>query len=123
MAIDSKDNAKIFVEEIRKIVEQYVQKMSREKLCEIDSVNDDGTLNIYIGNDFQNVVHNVINESRYNFKKGDMAYVYLIDGKLSNSFVFAKCAPKKEDDPSLSNRAALQGVEDQIEKIFVMLGK
>lgn len=114
MAIDSKDNAKIFVEEIRKIIDQHTQRLSKEKICEIDSVNEDGTLNVYIENDMSNVVHNVVNESRYNFKKGDRGYIYLIGGKLSNSFVFAKCSPKYSDQPQFDVDSIMDEVDSKI---------
>lgn len=117
MAIDSKDNAKIFVEEIRRIIDQHTQRLSKEKICEIDSVNEDGTLNVYIENDMSNIIHDVVNESRYNFQKGDRGYIYLIGGKLSNAFVFAKCSPKKSDEPSSSNDLAIENIEEQIRKL------
>ena len=47
--------------------------------------------------DKSSVLHNIINQSRYNFKRGDYGYIYLIGNNLSNSFVFAKIAPKPQD--------------------------
>ena len=117
MAIDSQENAKIFVEEIRNIVNQHIHDLSKEKVCEIDSVNDDGTLNVYIENDKLNVVHNVINESRYNFQKGDLGYIYLIGGKLSNAFVFAKCSPRISDEPSYGNDVSIASLTEKVNKL------
>lgn len=119
MAIDSRDNAKIFVEEIRKIIDQHTQRLSKEKICEIDSVNEDGTLNVYIENDMSNIVHDVVNESRYNFQKGDRGYIYLIGGKLSNAFVFAKCSPKKSDDQEFDKEGLIEDVVSRVRSMIM----
>ena len=117
MDLNTKENAKLFVEEIRRIIDQHLSKVSKEKICEIESINDDGTLNVYLDNDDSNVIHNVINESRYNFKRGDRGYIYLIGGSLSNAFVFAKCSPKRSDEPSSANDLAIENIEMQINKL------
>lgn len=118
MGLNAKENAKLFVEEIRNIIDQHLSKVSKEKICEIESINDDGTLNVYLDNDNSNVMHNVINESRYNFKKGDRGYIYLIGGSLSNAFVFAKCSPKYSDQPQFDVESIMDGVDDKIRSFF-----
>lgn len=93
-------DAKSFLTVMRKMVEQQTDTMSSDAVCEIESVNEDGTLNIYILPDRTAVVRNIINESRYNFKRGDNALLYKIHNQLSDSFVIAKFRPSLTDDPS-----------------------
>ena len=92
-------DAKEFVNVVKKVFDQRIEKMSSDIVGEIESVNEDGTLNIRIvaDNGSINVITNVINESRYNFKSGDSALLYLVGNKLSNSFVIAKYRAKQED--------------------------
>ena len=93
-------DAKSFLTVMRKMVEQQTDTMSSDAVCEIESVNEDGTLNVYILPDRTAVVRNIINESRYNFKRGDNALLYKIHNQLSDSFVIAKFRPSLTDDPS-----------------------
>ena len=99
-------DAKSFLTVMRKMVEQQTDTMSSDVVCEIESVNEDGTLNIYILPDRTAVVRNIINESRYNFKRGDNALLYKIHNQLSDSFVIAKFRPSLTDDPSSAQTSA-----------------
>ena len=91
--IDAKD----FLSVIRDIIEQQIKDLSTDAVCEIESVNEDGTLNVFVLPDKQTILKNIINESRYNFKRGDNALLYKIHNRLSDSFVVAKFRPKQED--------------------------
>lgn len=91
--IDAKD----FLSVTRDIIEQQIRDRSTDAVCEIESVNDDGTLNVFVLPDKQTILRNIINESRYNFKRGDSALLYKIHNRLSDSFVVAKFRPKQED--------------------------
>ena len=91
--IDAKD----FLSVTRDIIEQQIRDRSTDAVCEIESVNEDGTLNVFILPDKQTILKNIINESRYNFKRGDNALLYKIHNRLSDSFVVAKFRPKQED--------------------------
>ena len=99
-------DAKSFLTVMRKMVEQQTDTMSSDVVCEIESVNEDGTLNIYILPDRETVVRNVINESRYNFRRGDNALLYKIHNRLSDSFIIAKFRPSLTDDPSSAQTSA-----------------
>lgn len=90
-------DAKNFLGLTREIIEQQIRDRSTDAVCEIESVNEDGTLNVYILPDRQTVVRNIINESRYNFRRGDSALLYKIRNRLSDSFIIAKFNPKQED--------------------------
>ena len=91
--IDAKD----FLSVTRDIIEQQIRDRSTDAVCEIESVNEDGTLNVFILPDKETILKNIINESRYNFKRGDNALLYKIHNRLSDSFVVAKFRPKQED--------------------------
>ena len=91
--IDAKD----FLNVTRDIIEQQIRDRSTDAVCEIESVNEDGTLNVFVLPDKQTILKNIINESRYNFKRGDNALLYKIHNRLSDSFVIAKFRPKQED--------------------------
>lgn len=91
--IDAKD----FLSVTRDIIEQQIRDRSTDAVCEIESVNKDGTLNVFVLPDKQTILKNIINESRYNFKRGDNALLYKIHNRLSDSFVVAKFRPKQED--------------------------
>lgn len=91
--IDVKD----FLSVTRDIIEQQIRDRSTDAVCEVESVNEDGTLNVFVLPDKQTILKNIINESRYNFKRGDNALLYKIHNRLSDSFVVAKFRPKQED--------------------------
>ena len=90
-------DAKDFLSVARDIIEQQIRNRSTDAVCEIESVNEDGTLNVFVLPDKQTILKNIINESRYNFKRGDNALLYKIHNRLSDSFVVAKFRPKQED--------------------------
>lgn len=90
-------DAKDFLSVTRDIIEQQIRDRSTDAVCEIESVNKDGTLNVFVLPDKQTILKNIINESRYNFKRGDNALLYKIHNRLSDSFVVAKFRPKQED--------------------------
>lgn len=91
--IDAKD----FLNVTRDIIEQQIRDRSTDAVCEIESINEDGTLNVFVLPDKQTILKNIINESRYNFKRGDNALLYKIHNRLSDSFVIAKFRPRQED--------------------------
>jgi len=82
--------AKDFVEVVRDVMRQELNNRDSTAICIVESVNGDGTLNLYVLPDRQTVVRNIINQCRYNFNAGDTALLYLIGNRLSNSFVIAK---------------------------------
>ena len=89
---------KNFVEVLKDIVKQELDTRDSTAIAVVESVNDDNTLNLYILPDRQSIVRNIINQCRYNFKAGDTALLYLIDNRLSNSFVIAKYNPSGSTD-------------------------
>ena len=97
--MDKSEQANSFLNIIRSLIKEEQQKQDRTEICQIDSVNEDGTLNIKMLSDFDQirVIPNVQNQSIYEFNSGDFAIIYLIQNQLSNSFIIAKCQPKQSD--------------------------
>ena len=87
---NSKKNAKSFVDIIRNAIRQELDTRDSTAVCVVQSVNADGTLNLYVLPDRQTVITNVTNQCRFDFTAGDSALLYLIGNRLSNSFVIAK---------------------------------
>lgn len=94
------------VDIIRDIVDQKLNERDQTVTCMVESVNENGTLNVFVLPDMQTVVSNIINESRYDFKPGDYALLYLIKGRASNSFVVCKYNPKQRDEGWYSSSIA-----------------
>lgn len=75
---------------IRELIRNELASMDQTAVCVVESVNPDGSLNIYIMPDTTTVVRNVTNASKYDLKAGDAVVLYKIKNKSSNSFVIAK---------------------------------
>ena len=87
------DEATDFVNLIRKLVIAEIEKRDKTVPCIVDSVNADGTLNLYVLPDTQNIIKGITNQCRFDFVSGDMALLYLVENKLNNAFVIAKYNP------------------------------
>ncbi len=96
--MDKTEQANSFLNIIRSIIKEEQNKRDRTEICQIDSVNEDGTVNIKMLSDFETVriIPNISNQSIYSFKRGDLAIIYMIQNQLSNAFIIAKCAPTNE---------------------------
>ena len=96
--MDKIEQANSFLNIIRSIIKEEQNKRDRVEICQIDSVNEDGTVNIKMLSDFESVriIPNISNQSIYSFKSGDLAIIYMIQNQLSNAFIIAKCGPTNE---------------------------
>lgn len=116
--MDKTEQANDFLNIIRSLIKEEQQKQDRTEICQIDSVNEDGSLNIKMLSDFDQirVIPNIQNQSVYEFKSGDFAIIYLIQNQLSNSFIIAKCQPRLSDLRNYSdngNNKAIQNIAQQ----------
>ena len=83
----------IMVDAIKSIVNQMMNKVDRVVVCEIAGINDDGTYDVYVGSDIldkRSAVTNRINQTKFDFEVGDMAYLYVVQNQIINSFIIAK---------------------------------
>lgn len=92
------EQANSFLNIIRSIINEEQNKLDRVEICQIDSVNEDWTVNIKMLSDFESIriIPNISNQSIYSFKSGDLAIIYMIQNQLSNAFIIAKCGPTNE---------------------------
>ena len=80
-----------FLDIIRQLITQeFVDHADTTIICFVQSVNDDGSLNIYIEPDRSNIIHNVPNMSPFTFSQGDKAILYKRRNKIADSFIIAK---------------------------------
>lgn len=110
------EQANSFLNIIRSIIKEEQNKLDRVEICQIDSVNEDGTVNIKMLSDFETVriIPNISNQSIYSFKRGDLAIVYMIQNQLSNAFIIAKCSPTNENLRISSSDNSSTGVDTSV---------
>ena len=112
--MDKAEYANDFLNIIRSLIKEEQQKQDRTEICQIDSINEDGSLNIKMLSDFDQirVIPNIQNQSVYEFNSGDFAIIYLIQNQLSNSFIIAKCQPRLSDLRSYSDNGSNKSIQN-----------
>lgn len=91
------NTAKGFVDVVKQIFNDEFSKKDKTLTCIVDEVNSDGTLDVYIPPDSTTIKRSVVNESKFAFKRGDAAVLYVIEGNVSNAFVVAKFNGRNDD--------------------------
>lgn len=82
--------AKELLDVIKQVIGDIISKQDSTCFVEIDSVNVDNTLNVYIWPDRNTLYINVPNNTLYSFSKGDIGILYKINNQINNSFVISK---------------------------------
>lgn len=118
------EQANSFLNIIRSIIKEEQDKRDRVEICQIDSVNEDGTVNIKMLSDFETVriIPNISNQSIYSFRSGDLAIIYMIQNQLSNAFIIAKCGPTNESLRISSSDGDITGGGTVIQNITYQSG-
>ena len=98
-----------FVDVVRKMIKQEVDKKDTTKVAIVEGINNDNTLNVYLPPDKETVLYNVINESSYVFQPGDSAVLYTIGNNVANAFVIAKYNAKGNGAQLLFETGDIQG--------------
>lgn len=75
---------------IREIVNEALGDRDTTTFCVVDTVNNDGTVDVYIPPDETIRIKQVRNASPFTLKPGDIAVLYKIRNKLNNSFIISK---------------------------------
>lgn len=88
------EGAKKLIQAVDERVRQHLAKLSSDAVFQVESVNDDGTLNGYVLPDMENAIHNVVNQSKYEFSNGDLGLLYLIGNSPFKLFCNNKIQPK-----------------------------
>lgn len=79
---------------IREIVSQELSRVDDSVICQVENINLDGTLDVRLLSDIENIIHGVANHSPYVFKSGDYAILYKLENNLNNSFILTKVTNK-----------------------------
>ncbi len=85
-----KDTANQMVDLIRGIIREEIGKQDSSEVCQVDSVNVDGSLNVRLLSDETGLLTNITNGTPFEFQSGDYAILYKIKNSLGNCFVFGK---------------------------------
>lgn len=88
---------------IRDVAREETQKIDRSVICRVDSVNIDGTVNLYLPSDSTTPLKNIHNNSGYEFTNGDYAVLYKIGNSLNNAFIISKVTSKPIEIPKSVN--------------------
>lgn len=82
--------ADVMIDRIIDVVNQNLKSIVRIESAIVESVNTNGTVNIYFPPDNQNVFTNIQNQSTFNLSPGDAVEVILKDGSYTNCWIIAK---------------------------------
>ena len=80
-------NAEQLVDLIREIVKEEVKKQDNTVPCIVDSINDDGTVNLCILPDLDTIVSRILNPNHVDCREGDTVLLYKVKNQLNNSFI------------------------------------
>lgn len=119
---ESRKNAGDLIDIIREVISQEMANHDTTAVCRVQSVNDDGTLNLFILPDIQNPITNIINQCRFDFNPGDTALLYKIRNRVSNSFVIAKYNAKAGDTQLAKSgvTSKVSTLEEEIQNIITL---
>ena len=62
------DTSNKLVELIREVVKDNTNRLDKSVICMVESVNADGTINIRLPSDIDNIIQNIPNNSAYKFQ-------------------------------------------------------
>lgn len=86
-------------------VEEMIQDVPKVKSAFVDSINSDGSINVKLPGDNENVYKNIQNQSIYqDLKAGDMVKILLEDGSFSNCWVIARYPNGQTYEDYLKNK-------------------
>lgn len=85
------DSGNQLVNLIREITKIEISKEDTTCICQVDSINSDGTANIIIIPDMETKINNIQNNSNNEIASGDFVVLYKIKNQINNSFIMAKC--------------------------------
>lgn len=87
------DAANNLVGLIRDLIKEELDKRDSTIVCQIASVNADGTYNIMIPPDDRSITSNIKSISPETLNVGDYAYLLKIQNKLNNSIILSRIGP------------------------------
>lgn len=109
---DNKNQTKTvsnFVDIIKEMIQDEINKQDNTILCKVASVNNDGSYNVYILPDESTVINSIPALTDFDLQQGDYVYIYKIRNQLNNSFIIKKVGSSKQPI-----QEKLQELKDQI---------
>lgn len=89
---------------IRELVRQELAEQDNLILCQVETVNDDGTCDVYIVPDYDNIIHGIPNKFGFALKQKDYVQVLRIKNQLSNSFILCRAKGNLDEYNTLFER-------------------
>ena len=105
-----------FVDILRDLIKEQIDKQDTTIMCKIVSVNQDGTYNVYVEPDERNIIHNIPSISPYTLKQDDYVYVYKIKNQLNNSFIIKRLGSDGALDTIPTKNEVISLIEEYTEK-------
>lgn len=85
------DCADAMIQKIQKICENLISGVPKIQGAIVAQVNENGTVNVYLPGEEQNIYTNIQNQSIYqDLKPGDEVEILLKNGRFSNCWIIAK---------------------------------
>lgn len=75
-----------FVTLIREIIKEELNKKDATATCVVESINNNGSINIYVLPDMQTPIRN-ISSNNIKCSVGDVVLLYKVNNQLNNSFI------------------------------------
>ena len=89
--VDINSYADAMLARVTEIVQELIKDCPKTKSAIVDSVNQDGTVNVKLPSDNSNVYTRIQNQSIWqNLVPGDGVELFLKDGTFSNCWIIAK---------------------------------
>lgn len=89
--------ADMMINRIVDCINEMMKEVPKIKSAIVESVNEDGTVNVTLPGDLEHIYTKIQNQSIYqDLKVGDMVKLLLEDGSFSNCWIIARY-PKNED--------------------------
>lgn len=89
---------------IRELVRQELAEQDNLILCQVETVNDDGTCDVYIVPDYDNIIHGIPNKFGFALKQKDYVQVLRIKNQLSNSLILCRAKGNLDEYNTLFER-------------------
>ena len=97
---------------IKDLIKQELNKIDTTAICEIVSLNDDQTCNVYVLPTNDVVIRNIPNASNAVVQQGDYVYVYKVKNQFNNAFIIGRV--NKGGETLLSRIEGLESIVDRI---------
>ena len=113
--------ADIMLDRINQCVDQKTKNLSIISGAVVNSVNTDGTINVYLPPDKNKVFTNISNQTPFSLKQGDSVELLLKDGSYNNCWIIAKHQTTYNGAAELSSLMEQYATLDDLQKMQASL--